>query len=196
MTALQGSADGSAPPQQLVGEDPELESRYRAYKRRQAGAFASLMPREAVRPLYGRARKWARESGLEVNKDPLATFLLFLQDFLPLPPFDIWLEDRVQHLAAHLEEEFDPDQSHRPPSSPVTVESRGVVMEGQRWRASLNLFRGEDAWRGFIAFRSQEGNGGSRTADIFREEDPEEIRNRFLSFHSQTLQAFLRSVLP
>jgi hypothetical protein len=34
-----------------------------------------------------------------------------------------------------------------------------------------------------------------RTADIFREEDPEEIRDRFRAFHSGTLQAFLRSVL-
>jgi hypothetical protein len=196
MTALHGSSDESSSAQLLVEEDPELEDRYRAYLRRQAGAFASLIPREAVRPLYGQARSWAKESGLDVGKDPMATFLLFLQDFLPLPPFDVWLADRVQHLEAHLEEEFAPEEVHRSASPPVTVESRGMLMEGRRWRASLNLFRREDAWRGYIAFRSQDGSEGRRTADIFRDEDPDEIRRRFLSFHSQTLQAFLRSVLP
>ncbi|MFC1574526.1 hypothetical protein ACFL3Z_00410 [Gemmatimonadota bacterium] len=158
--------------------------------------MVSLLPKEAIRPLYARAREWAREIGVEVEKDPLATLLLFLQEILPLPPFEAWLADRTHHLDAHLKEEFESAQAHRRASPPVTVESRGMELDGRRWRATLNLFRRDEAWRGFIAFRPLAGPGGVRTADIFREEDPDEIRNRFLSFHSQTLQAFLRSVLP
>ena len=180
----------------LVEEDPALELRYREYRRRQAGAFASLIPRNAIRPVYARAREWAREMGLEGGKDPLAVLLLFLEESIPLPPYEVWVDDRRQHLDAHLQEEFEPGRAPGEGAPPVTVESRGVVMEGRRWRASLNLFRREDAWRGFIAFRALDGNGGVRTGEIFREDDPEEIRERFRSYHAQTLQAFLRSVLP
>ena len=71
-----------------------------------------------------------------------------------------------------------------------------MEMEGLRWRATLNLFRRDEAWRGFIVFNRVGEMETVRTADIFREEDPDAIRNRFLGFHNQTLQAFLRSVLP
>ncbi len=71
-----------------------------------------------------------------------------------------------------------------------------MEMEGRRWRATLNLFRRDEAWRGFIVFNPLGEAETVRTTDIFREEDPDEIRNRFLGFHNQTLQAFLRSVLP
>ena len=200
MTALRDTSDGppqgASPSRTLIREDPALEVRYQEYRRRQAGAVASLIPKEAVRPLYGRARDWAEGLGLERGKDPLATFLLYLEELLPLPPFEIWLEDRTRNLDAHLQEEFDPGQPHSRTTPPVTVESRGFKMEGRHWRASLNLFRREEAWRGFIAFRALDGLGGVRTGDIFREDDPDEIRERFLSYHAQTLQAFLRSVLP
>jgi hypothetical protein len=136
--------------------------------------------------------------GLEVQdgKDPLAILLLFLEEILPLPPYEVWVADRRQYLDAHLQEEFEPGRAPGGDAPPVTVESRGVVMKGRKWRASLNLFRREEAWRGFIAFRPLEGTGGVRTGEIFREDDPEEIRERFRSYHAQTLQAFLRSVLP
>ena len=198
MVALQGGSDGasSVPPlQELVSEDPELKSRYRAYRSRQAQALLSILPHEAIRPLYSRARAWAGKVGIRVGKDPLATLLLFVQELLPLPPFDIWMRDRSQNLAAHLEEEFTSAPAHRRVSPPVTVESRGVRLGEEQWRASLNLFRRDDAWRGFIAFRPMTEGPDVRTGDIFREEDPEEIRSRFLSFHMRTLQAFLRSVL-
>jgi hypothetical protein len=35
----------------------------------------------------------------------------------------------------------------------------------------------------------------ARTADVFREDHSEEVRERFLSFTDDTLQAFLRSAL-
>jgi hypothetical protein len=198
MTALQGGPDGAPTADSirgLVSEDPELRSRYRAYRSRQAQALVSFLPQEAIRPLYAQARTWAAEVGVRIGKDPLATLLLFLQELLPLPPFEVWLRDRAEHLPAHLEEEFTSAPAHRRISPPVTVESRPVSLGESHWRASLSLFRRDEAWRGFISFRPVGDGPGVRTADIFREEDPEEIRSRFLSFNAHTLQAFLRSVL-
>lgn len=198
MTALQGGSHGEAGSPSvrgLVAEDPELRLRYRAYRARQAQALVSLLPRTAIRPLYARARTWAAGAGIEMGKDPLATLLLYLQDLLPLPPFDIWLKDRSEHLAAHLEEEFTSAPAQRRLAPPVMVESRPVLVGDEQWRANLNLFRRDDVWRGFISFRPLGEGPGVRTGDIFREEDPEEIRKRFLSFHPRTLHAFLRSIL-
>jgi hypothetical protein len=180
----------------VVQEDPALETRYEEYCRRQAKGLVSIVPKEAIRPLYGLAREWGRETGREVEKDPLATLFLFLQELIPLPPKELWARDRAEHLDAHVKEEFASPPAHRRSSPPVTVESRGMEMDGRRWRATLNLFRRDEAWRGFIVFNPLGEAETIRTADIFREEDPDEIRNRFLGFHNQTLQAFLRSVLP
>jgi hypothetical protein len=173
-----------------------LESRYREYCGRQAKALVSSLPREAVRPLYARAREWGKDTGREVDKDPLATLLLFVRTILPLPPLDVWARDRARNLQAHLQEEFESPPAHRQSSPPVTVESRAMDLQGDRWRATLSLFRSEGAWRGFIGFNRIGDETQVRTGEIFREEDPEEIRTRFLGFHNQTLQAFLRSVLP
>jgi hypothetical protein len=199
MTALESSSERPQSPQRplsLVGEDPDLQARYEEYCRRQAKGLVSQLPKEAVRPLYARAREWGKETGREVHKDPLATLLLFIRAILPLPPLAIWSADRAQFLDAHLEEEFESPPAHRQSSPPVTVESRGMELNGERWRASLSLFHRDDAWRGFISFQKAGGGTGIRTGEIFREEDPEEIKDRFLGFHGQTLQAFLRSVLP
>jgi hypothetical protein len=198
MVASHGGSDGASgfpSVQGPVSEDPALKTRYRAYRSRQAQALVSFLPRDAVRPLYARARAWAGEAGVPVGKDPLATLLLFVQDLLPLPPFEVWLADRSEHLEAHLEEEFTSAPAHRRVSPPVTVESRAVRLGDSQWRASLNLFRRDEIWRGFISFRPVGDGPGVRTADIFREDDPEEIRNRFLSYQPHTLRAFLRSVL-
>lgn len=198
MAALQGGSDGSSGRlafQGLVQEDPDLETRYRAYRARQAQALISLLPQEAIRPLYSRARAWAAEMRVSRGKDPLATLLLFLQEIIPLPPMQVWMADRAGHLDAHLEEEFASAPAHRRSSPPVTVASRGLEISGRRCQASLRLFRRDEAWRGFISFRVPGESHGLRTADIFREEDPEEIRDRFLAFHAGTLEAFLRSIL-
>jgi hypothetical protein len=199
MTALQGNPDhpeAGIPSSEMVREDPDLGSRYEEYCRRQAKGLVSILPKEAIRPLYARAREWGRSTGQEVAKDPLATFLLFLREVMPLPPREVWERDRMEHLDSHVKEEFDSPPAHHRSSPPVTVESRGMEMDGRRWRATLNLFRRDEAWRGFIVFNPLGEIETVRTADIFREEDPDEIRNRFLGFHNQTLQAFLRSVLP
>jgi hypothetical protein len=199
MTLLSDHRLSAEPPSDvltLLPQDPDLDRRYDEYCRRQAAALVSILPREAVRPLYARAREWGRASGLQTEKDPLATLLLFLQQVLPLPPREVWMHDRVANLEAHLREEFESPQAGRCPPPPLTVEARWMEAKGRRWRASLHLFHRGEAWRGFITFHSMEGGEGFRTADIFREEDPEEIRARFLGYQDHTLQAFLRSVFP
>lgn len=180
----------------LPDREPELADRYRRYRRRQARGLVSLLPSDAVRPLYARARRWAKERTVEPGQDPLALLLSYLEDLMPLPPLARWAEDRRRFPGAHLEEEFESAPAHGTSSPPVAVENRAVEMEGERWVASLRLFREHDAWKGFIAFGGPGAGEGLRTTDIFREEDPEEIRGRFRAFHDQTLQAFLRSVLP
>jgi len=198
MTAVQGNPNrtGSDPSPAVVHEDPDLDSRYQEYCLRQAKGLVSLLPKEAIRPLYARAREWGRTTGREVEKDPLATLFLFLQIIIPLPTREVWEADRAKYLDAHVREEFASPPAHKRASPPVTVESRGMELDGQRWRATLNLFRRDEAWRGFVVFNPLGETETVQTTDIFREEDPDEIRNRFLGFHNQTLQAFLRSVLP
>lgn len=199
MTALQSNSERSHPAPTiptLVDEDPRLQARYEEYCQRQAKDLVSSLDKEAIRPLYARARDWGRETGLEVHKDPLATLLLFVKEILPLPPLDIWAVDRVRYLDAHLQEEFESPPAHRQPSRPVTVESRAMDLDGERWRATLSLFRRDEAWRGFIGFDRPGEERTVRTGEIFREEEPDEIRDRFMGFHNHTLQAFLRSALP
>jgi hypothetical protein len=191
------SSHPSSPPLGSVGrEDPVTEIRYRSYRQRQARALVSLIPPEVVRPLYASAREWARERGHEVGKDPLATFLLFLETLLPLPPFDLWKDDRTRNLSEHLREESEGIEALQSRSIPMRVDSRLVEHAGEEWKATLHLFRREEAWRGYILFDRGSAESGVRTADIFREDNPEEVRERFLDCRSETLQAFLRSVLP
>lgn len=176
--------------------EEDAERRYQDYRRRQVAALPSILPREAIRPLYARAREWRRASGLETGKDPLDTLLLFLQQILPLPPLEVWMSDRHGNPGAHLRDEYESPQAQSRPTPPVTVESRGMDLGGRRFRAALHLFRRDEAWRGFITFHPVDGGEVLRTADIFREDDPEEIRSRFLGYENHTLQAFLRSVFP
>jgi hypothetical protein len=180
----------------VVREDPVAEIRYRSYRQRQARALVSLIPPEVVRPLYASARQWARERGHEVGKDPLATFLLFLEALLPLPPMEVWKDDRSRNLAEYLQEESEGIEALQSRSIPMRVDARVVEHAGEEWRATLHLFRREEAWRGYIQFHRADEEKGLRTADIFREEAPEEVRERFLDCRPETLQAFLRSVLP
>lgn len=181
---------------EVVVSDPVAEIRYKAYRQRQARALVSLIPPEVVRPLYATAREWVRRDGQEVGKDPLATFLLFLENILPLPPLELWKTDRTENLAEHLREEFEGVEALQSRSIPMRVDSRPVEHRGENWRATLHLFRRDEAWRGYIQFSTGKDDTRVRTADIFREDNPEEVRERFLDCHPDTLKAFLRSVLP
>ncbi len=172
-----------------------LRRRYGEYCQRQAVGLMELVPREAVRPLYRRAREWAMEQGLHESKDPMATLHRFCRELLPLPPFDDWLVDYEAHRLAHLKAGVRyPNRGE--PSEVVTVELREVEHASSRWQASLDVYRDEDVWRGYIRFHRSSTEANVRTGDIFCDEELQDLRDRFLSFTTATLAAFLRSILP
>ena len=153
------------------------------------------MPRDGVRPLYRKAREWAVARGLHESKDPMITLHRYCRELLPLPSFDVWLVDYETHRLAHLK--ADAPYSHAgEPSEPVTVELREVEHGSDRWQAALDVYRDEDLWRGYIRFHRDATEAPVRTGDIFCEDDLQDVRNRFLTFTSATLSAFLRSILP
>lgn len=178
------------------GYEQGLQRLYQEYRRREAGALLSLVPPEAVRPLYRLARERMSDDPAAGADDPLALLVTFVErHLLPLPPYHVWAEDYRAHRTAHLQG-LDVDPRAPDPSDPVTVEVRSFRRSDGEWYAGLSLFRRESVWWGFLAFSRGDGVTVARTADIFREERPEAIRDRFRSFGADALQAFLRSTLP
>ena len=188
---------GCAPPIPWAPDpiDPSsLRSRYEAYRRQQIRDFLSLVPREALRPLYRQAWSALEPSSTGVD-DPVALLSDFVERHLPLPPFHVWLEDVRRNPDVHLEEGWMED-AVPDPGSPFTLDTRVEVLLGRTWHSDLRVYRDGDAWRGHLAFRSQGDGRSHRTADIFRERRLATVRGRFHEFDGATLEAFLRSILP
>ena len=193
---MAGEGGGWADDALHPGLEHGLQRLYQEYRRREAGALLSLLPPEAVRPLYRVARERMATDPHGGTDDPLALLVAFVErHLLPLPPFDVWLDDFRTHRSAHLQG-LDVDPRAPEPSDPVTVEVRSFRRGDGEWYAGLSLFRRESVWWGFLAFSRGDGVTVARTADIFREERPEAIRDRFRSFGADALPAFLRSTLP
>lgn len=175
----------------------ELQRLYEAYRMRQARALMSLMPREAVRPLYRRARDASDDSPSGAVDDPMSLLVDFCEGLLPLPTFDVWLADLRRNPGAHWQ---DLEGSADTPSSsaPATIATRRFRPAGRPWKAHLRGFRDGDVWRGFIAFEPADDGEevAHRTTLIFRESTVDALRNRFRGFESVSLEAFLRSALP
>jgi len=181
-----------------VLDNTELRVRYGSYRRRQAARLLQMVPREAVRPLYRRARAAALDSGVDpedVTNDPLAVLLGYCERLLPLPSFDIWHEDLRRHPDAHLE---DLDDSADGPTAdaPSTLATHELTFGGREWLARLRAFRDGGFWRAYIAFEEVDRDRVYRTTAVFCERDPWDLRRRFLSFEPASLEAFLRSALP
>lgn len=172
----------------------ELRAQYGAYRVRQARGLVRMLPRDVIRPLYRRAMLAEDVIGGR-PADPLAVLLRYCEELLPLPPFEAWAEDVAHHPIAHLR---DLDDSADVPTAaaPATLERRLFDHAGQPWLAHLRSFRDGVAWRGYISFRERSSDEVYRTALVFRESDPADLRERFLSFESTALEAFLRSALP
>ena len=172
-----------------------LKGRYEEYCRQQVFLLLEIIPREAVRPLYRRARTWATERGVHDSKDPMSTLRLFCREVLPLPPFEVWLMDYDTHRLTHVSTGLGllpvPE-----PMEPIAVEFRRLEHEAEPWHGTLEVYRGGDAWRGLIRFQRDGEEGQFRTGEIFREDDLQDLRDRFISFTAPTLRAFLRSTLP
>jgi len=209
---------GLAASEDLAG----LRAAYAAYRERQARLLVSMLPREAVRPLYRAAhaahtralpdadRDFAigelTEGDVPRDGDPLDLLVRHCATFLPLPPFEVWYADLMRHPEAHLAE-WAEGLDGPPRDAPVTLATRAFDARGRSWQARLRGFHELGAWRGFIAFELAEWHEraaptvpeaatGHRTAAIFREDDPEALRTRFLDFGPAALSAFLRSCLP
>ena len=151
-----------------------------------------LMPRDAVRPMV----RAARAAGFDVaGEESLDLLTRFCESLLPLPPFLVWEADRLENPDAHL---IDLDDAPGAPTAqaPATVEVRPVSYRGEPWLAHLMSFRDGSGWRGFIAFREVDSGRVHRTAMIFQEADPSDLRDRFNAFENASLEAFLRSTLP
>ncbi len=82
------------------------------------------------------------------------------------------------------------------PMEPIAVEFRLLEHDSEPWHGTLEVYRGGDAWRGLIRFQRDGDEGHFRTAEIFREDNLQDLGNRFISFTAPTLSAFLRSTLP
>ena len=175
-----------------------LLGRYDAYCMQQAAALPALLPREGVRALYRAAR--ARVTG-EIT-DPLALLLEQCRRVLPVPPFEVWAEDYLKNRPSYLDEM---ERGAGPAkTAPVVVDLRRLQHAGQSWVAGLSVFHEPPSWRGFITFHPEVTTSADapaatiprhRTADVFREDRSEDVRERFQSFTETTLQAFLRSAI-
>ncbi len=179
-------------------DEGEFRVLYAAYRRRQAARLLQMLPRDAIRPLYRRARFAAvRDGGGHdvVGDDPLAFLVAYCETLLPLPPFEVWRADYELHPDAHfadLEDSLDGPT----PESPSTMEARPLELAGAPWIAHLRAFQEGGFWRAFISFEECGTGRLHRTAPVFYERDAAELRDRFLSFEPAALQAFLRSALP
>lgn len=190
--AAEGSAEAWSEIRRVVDR-----SAYDAYVERQAQALLELIPRDALRPLYGRAREWARKKGLHDQKDPMATLLRFCGELLPLPPFDVWLEDVARHATGHVADLRHGPGTDESSQESIPVESRSFRgPAGEKWVAALSVFRAGAAWKGLISFHRGSTTPVLRTAPVFREDGVDAIRARFRTFDRPALLAFLRSVRP
>ena len=194
-TSATSTASGLSGASAGVADIPEhaLRRLYADYRVRQARSLLSLMPREAVRPLYRRATR-APTSAARGGADPMDVILSFAETLLPLPPYEVWLGDFRANPAAHWAD-LEGSADVPSPATPATVDTRRVRIRAQGWNAHLRGFRDDDIWRGFIAFEDVGVVPPQvhRTAVIFREDSLDELRARFRDFESASLEAFLRS---
>lgn len=170
----------------------EIHRRYVAYRRRQAAKLMQMMPREAIRPMV----RAARAAGFGVDEDdPLEMLSRFCDSILPLPPIDVWEQDLYENPDAHLVDLSDAPEAPTA-EAPSTMGVRSLKYGGEPWWAHLRSFRDGSGWRGFIAFEEPDSGRIHRTAMIFHEADPADLRERFEAYENASLEAFLRSALP
>lgn len=191
-----GPAEDPSPPEPASGalafSREELRAQYLSYRRRQARGLLGLLAQEAVRPLYRRALA-------EVEKgdggDPMGILVTYCEALLPLPPFQVWLDDLQAAPEAHWTD-LETSADTPSPSKPATMGLRRLGRRAGSWTARLRGFRDGDVWRGFIAFEDESAaDGVHRTALIFCEATASDLRDRFHGFESASLEAFLRSAL-
>ena len=189
-----GAPPGLGDPTVFPSDAEAVKGRFEEYCRQQVTLLLEIIPREAVRPLYRRARIWATERGLHEAKDPMSTLRGFCRKLLPLPPLEVWLADcdhRVANPGAGVEWGTLSD-----PMKPIAVDVRRIDHDSGPGRRTLEGERSWDGWRGRNLVQRDGEEEYFRTGEIFREDDVQDLRNRFRSFTVSTMSAFLRSTLP
>jgi len=125
----------------------------------------------------------------------MSTLRAFCRELLPLPPFEAWQADYENSRAAHGSAGVERSPLAGP-TEPVAVDVRRIEYEAEPWEGTLEVYRGDDRWRGVIRFQRDGEEGHFRTGEIFCEDDLQHLRDRFSSFTAPTMSAFLRSTLP
>lgn len=195
------TAAGVAPPAvptapsirgEALGGVPEtLLNLYARYRTHEAAGLLALLPEGGVRSLHREVERRRAEGAFSSEVDTFSALHLLAEELLPLPNYAEWVADYLTHREAYL---LHLGVSSAPESSePVTI---GLRPFGHDWFASLAVFRGSNGWRGFLQFHRDGELRGWRTADVFREEEVDLIRERFQALSPDSLQAFLRSVFP
>jgi hypothetical protein len=172
-----------------------LRARYDGYRRRQGRELLVLVPREGLRALL---RAHSRELGAAPRSDPgLDALADFAASLVPLPPFDVWVEDFRDHRAAHLTQSDPPlaDGPGAPAGDSVTIDVLTFSSGNEEWVAELQVRSVPEGWRGSIHFHRPGEAGAGCTGEVFREPHVTALRERFRGCDGGTFRAFLRSVL-
>jgi hypothetical protein len=181
------------PLERFPGAPDTLRDLYKLYCEHEARELVQMLPSEGRRQLL---RQLSDAGGLP----SIPRLIELAGNLLPLPSYDVWLDSYLSRRETYLERLGIPSAPGR--TEPVTVAVRPVA---GRWWAHLNLRQDGLLWLGFITFHPEAAMAdGSHTpigsplatTDIFRSEDVQEIRERFLGFGDATMQGFLRSVTP
>lgn len=174
-----------------------LRARYEGYLRRQGRDLLTMIPREGVRALVRESRLAGGLTDQEV-RPALAELAAFAATLLPLPPFDVWLEDFNRNRSAHLAL-TEPPLTDGPTVSggaPVTVDVRTFAADGCEWVSELHVRSVSQGWRGAVHFHRPGAARVACTGEVFREAHLASLRERFRAADNATLRAFLRSALP
>ena len=135
----------------------------------------------------------AQQDSIPLDRDPT------VEEPGPADPapeeVEAWFRDLREHPRAHADD-LEDSAVGPTPADPTTLDERSFEFGGRPWTASLRSYREADLWRGFIAFEGPSTTEPHRTAPLFCERDLAGLLERFASFETATLQAFLRSALP
>jgi hypothetical protein len=179
-----------------------LRDRYLAYCSDQGRELLNIIPREGVRSLLrhfrlnGGVHPYADRVEDADDRGTLYWLAERAMEILPLPPFDVWVQDFHASRFEYATVPGPPMAPEAPDGEPVTVELRSIRRGESEWVASLGVRTLGERWVGHIRFHSPGEPKVFTTGEIFREPSPIDIRQRFRDFDERTLKAFLNSVLP
>lgn len=177
-----------------AAHSPVLRDRYERYREAQGRELLNVIPREGIRSLIRHLRALGHEPPVGPG-DTLGWLATRCADLLPLPPFQDWARDFYRARPAYQALPGPPLAPATGDGEPVTVEVRSLWHDDREWVAALALRPLDRQWVGHIRFHPPGEARVFTTGDIFREATPVAVRERFRSFDSHTLGAFLRSCL-